>query len=151
MCQVGCENTVVVLRQREKELVLSWFLSCTCVLCVECRVSWVRVPLEAVLWKSDCLGCAVLLCLVVCLTLLASYFLPSSSLINMYTPLVPSRECSARVLSDMLSDLYSHVPKHDHRNLTGVYTNVLFYCTAAAKHVRSLAILLAWKKGSESP
>ena len=35
------------------------------------------------LWKSDCLGCAVLLCLVVCLTLLASFFLPSfSSLIN---------------------------------------------------------------------
>ena len=34
------------------------------------------------LWKSDCLGCFVLLCLVVCLTLLASFFLPSS-LINM--------------------------------------------------------------------
>ena len=27
--------------------------------------------------KSDCLGCIVLLCLVVCLTLLASFFLPS--------------------------------------------------------------------------
>ena len=27
--------------------------------------------------KSDCLGCGVLLCLVVCLTLLASFFLPS--------------------------------------------------------------------------
>ena len=27
------------------------------------------------LLKSDCLGCAVLLCLVVCLTLLASFFL----------------------------------------------------------------------------
>ena len=27
--------------------------------------------------ESDCLGCAVLLCLVVCLTLLASSFLPS--------------------------------------------------------------------------
>ena len=27
--------------------------------------------------KSDCLGSAVLLCLVVCLTLLASFFLPS--------------------------------------------------------------------------
>ena len=27
--------------------------------------------------KSDCLGCAVLLCLVVCLTLLASFVLPS--------------------------------------------------------------------------
>ena len=27
--------------------------------------------------KSDCLGCAVLLCLVVCLTLLASFFLAS--------------------------------------------------------------------------
>ena len=27
--------------------------------------------------KSDCLGCAVLLCLVVCFTLLSSSFLPS--------------------------------------------------------------------------
>ena len=27
--------------------------------------------------KSDCLGCVALLCLVVCLTLLASFFLPS--------------------------------------------------------------------------
>ena len=34
-------------------------------LCLECA------------WKSDRLGCAVLLCLVVCLTLLASFFLPS--------------------------------------------------------------------------
>ena len=35
--------------------------------------------------KSDCLGCAVLLCLVVCLTLLASFFLPSHlSFKNMY-------------------------------------------------------------------
>ena len=34
-------------------------------------------------WKIDCLGCAVLLCLVVYLTLLAPFFLPSSSLINM--------------------------------------------------------------------
>ena len=36
--------------------------------------------------KSDCLGCAVLLCLVVCLTLLASLFLPSHlSLKHVYT------------------------------------------------------------------
>ena len=32
----------------------------------------------------DWLGCAVLLCLVVCMTLLAHFFLPSASLINMY-------------------------------------------------------------------
>ena len=36
------------------------------------------IPRQLVfLRKSDCLGCAVLLCLVVCLTLLASFFLPS--------------------------------------------------------------------------
>ena len=36
--------------------------------------------------NSDCLGCAVLLCLVVCLTLLASFFLPSHlSLKNYYS------------------------------------------------------------------
>ena len=39
------------------------------------------------LWKSDCLVCAVLLCLVVCTTLLASFFLPShlSNMYNVYT------------------------------------------------------------------
>ena len=36
------------------------------------------------IWKGDCLGCVVSLCLVVCLTLLTSFFLPSLSLINMY-------------------------------------------------------------------
>ena len=34
--------------------------------------------------KIDCLGCAVLLCLVVCLTLLASFFLSSHLSLNMY-------------------------------------------------------------------
>ena len=35
--------------------------------------------------KSDCLGCAVLPCLVVCLTLLASFFLPSHlTIMNMH-------------------------------------------------------------------
>ena len=47
--------------------------------CLECRVSWVRVPPEAAhfSWKSDCFGCAVLLCFVCLLTLLASFFLIS--------------------------------------------------------------------------
>ena len=31
-------------------------------------------------WKSDCLGCVVLLCLVVCMTLFASFFLMHLSL-----------------------------------------------------------------------
>ena len=53
--------------------------------CLECRVSWVRSYLKQLifLWKSDCLGCAVLLCLVVCLTLLASVF-PLHLSLNMY-------------------------------------------------------------------
>ena len=48
-------------------------------LCLECRVPWFEShPRQLIiLRKSDCLGCAVLLCLVVCLTLLklASTFL----------------------------------------------------------------------------
>ena len=41
--------------------------------------------------ESDCLGCAVLLCFVVCLTLLASFFLPSHlSLTCLYTCIVQS-------------------------------------------------------------
>ena len=49
-------------------------------LCLEYRVSWVRVPPEAAHFsrKSDCLGCAVLLCLV-CLFDLACFFLSSFS------------------------------------------------------------------------
>ena len=46
-------------------------------LCLEYRVSWVRVPPQAAR-KSDCLGCAVLLCLV-CLFDLACFFLFSFS------------------------------------------------------------------------
>ena len=34
--------------------------------------------------KSDCLGCAVLPCCVVCLTLLGSFFLPSHLSLNIY-------------------------------------------------------------------
>ena len=50
-----------------------------------CRVSWVRVP-PGTRGSSyfDCLGYVVLLCFVVCLTLLASSFLPSASLINIF-------------------------------------------------------------------
>ena len=55
------------------QLKLPWYMYLSGrALCLECRVSWVRVPPEAAhcfLRKSDCLGCAVLLCLVVCLLL----------------------------------------------------------------------------------
>ena len=44
---------------------------------VECR-GFESHPRQLIFLKeSDCLGCAVLLCLVVCMTLLASFFLPS--------------------------------------------------------------------------
>ena len=67
------------------------------IVCMPCFLpSWImhihipmclRIPPEAAnfLWKSDCLGCAVLLSFVVCLTLLASFFLPSASLQHVYT------------------------------------------------------------------
>ena len=50
------------------------------ILHIQSRVSWVRVPPEAAHFsrKSDCLGCAVLLCLV-CLFDLACFFLSSFS------------------------------------------------------------------------
>ena len=51
-------------------------------------VLWVRVPPKAAhfSFESDCLGCAVLLCLVVCLTLLASFFLHSASHVHNSIP-----------------------------------------------------------------
>ena len=57
-------------------LLLSFFLYLKSVpIYVIVHVSWVRVPPEAAR-KSDCLGCAVLLCLV-CLFDLACFFLSS--------------------------------------------------------------------------
>ena len=93
-----------------------WFLGCTynvCehvhalgssagrVLCLECR-GFESHPRQLIfLRKSDCLRCAVLLCLVVCLTLLASFFLPSylslkhvhviRDFVYKYTPLFPKQ------------------------------------------------------------
>ena len=58
---------------------------CTCgrALCLEYRVSWVRVPLF--LGKVTALGVLCCFALFVCLTLLASFFLPSHlSFKNMY-------------------------------------------------------------------
>ena len=52
------------------------------VVCLECGFETHSRQL-ILLRKSACLGCSVLLCFVVCMTLLASFFLPSSSLINM--------------------------------------------------------------------
>ena len=45
------------------------------------------------LGKNGHLGCVVLLCFVVCMTLLASFFLPSASLINMYMYVVHVHVC----------------------------------------------------------
>ena len=67
-------------------------------------VPWVRVPPEAANFsrKSDCLGCAVLLCLVVCLTLLASFFSSFSSHIkNMHNTQV-------QYILVIFADLYFH-------------------------------------------
>ena len=59
-------------------------------LCLEYRVSWVRVPPEAAhffLGKVTALGVLCYFALFVCLTLLASFFLPSHlSFKNMYIP-----------------------------------------------------------------
>ena len=54
-------------------------------LCLEYRVSWVRVPPEAAQGKVTALGVLCCFALFVCLTLLASFFLPSHlSFKNMY-------------------------------------------------------------------
>ena len=60
------------------------------VLCLECRVSCVRVPPETAR-KSDCLGCAVLLCLV-CLTSLPSFLKHDCTCLYVYTMLISHQE-----------------------------------------------------------
>ena len=60
------------------ELNLDLFTSFSLTVCIyTCVVGFKSHPRQLIfLWRSDCLGCAVLLCLVICLTLLAC-FLPS--------------------------------------------------------------------------
>ena len=48
------------------------YITCTTCTCIHC----IKYYMYMYMWRSDCLGCAVLLCLVICLTLLA-FFLPS--------------------------------------------------------------------------
>ena len=70
--------------------------SASCVLYATC----ICVRQLILLRKSDCLGCAVLLCLVVCLTLLASFFLPSLiSHENMYTYMLLCLVCLLTLLA----------------------------------------------------
>ena len=58
--------------------------------------------------KSDCLGCAVLLCLVVYLTLLASFFLPSHLSLNMQMYICINMYVHVHVCHDCTFDKYSH-------------------------------------------
>ena len=51
----------------------SYGLKCTCIV----HDLYMHLRQLIFIKKSDCLGCVVLLCFVVCLTLLASFFLPS--------------------------------------------------------------------------
>ena len=58
--------------------------------------------------KSDCLGCAVLLCLIVCLTLFASFFLPSHlSLKHVHTH-EPAACATCAIHEDVLLTLGAH-------------------------------------------
>ena len=59
---------------------LQWVQTAVGVDCSGCVCIYMYIHVR----ESDCLGCAVLLCLVVCLTLLASFFLPSHLSLNMY-------------------------------------------------------------------
>ena len=55
---------------------LQWAV-CGVQVCMCCMLVLYMLRQLILLRKSDCLRCAVLLCLVVCSTLLASFFLPS--------------------------------------------------------------------------
>ena len=78
---VTCFQCLQIWQSYHKE-VCKTTCKCTCgrALCLEYRVSCVRVPPEAA-HLSDCLGCAVLLCLV-CLFDLSCFFLSSFSSLN---------------------------------------------------------------------
>ena len=64
--RVNCMNNVQHCKVR----------TCACTLYLSIQYIYVYT-MYIFLKKSDCLGCVVLLCFVVCLTMLASFFLPS--------------------------------------------------------------------------
>ena len=110
-------------------------------LCLEYRVSWVRVPPEAAHFsrKSDCLGCAVLLCLV-CLTLLSSFFLPSHlSLKHVYTCTCTQRSqlsCLGRALAYKAGGRRSEFSfRQLHRVCFSVLSVLSLFCDIHAWHV----------------
>ena len=67
-----CCSTLSTVELLKEDFAVDWSLlayeQVHTVRCTSCTIF---------VWKSDCLGCPVLLCLVVCLTLLTSFFLPS--------------------------------------------------------------------------
>ena len=85
------------------------------------------------LWKSDCLGCVVLLCFVVCMTLLASFFLPSASPINsMY--MYSSSHWFSKLRLDGGWSLTFLVPKYL-KSFLHIVTGVIFLCQEVERYL----------------
>ena len=95
------------------------------VLCLECHGFEFHPRQLIFLRKSDCLGCAVLLCLVVCLFDLACFFLPSfSSLIKTYM--------------NVCIHVYMHV--HVHEIIIAIYSRVTYriFCLGGERFLAML-------------
>ena len=75
-------------------------------------MSWVQSEAANFSLESDCRGCVVLLCLVVCTTLLASFFLPAS-VINMY---MHTLACTRT--HTIYANTYMHMHTHVHQMYT---------------------------------
>ena len=98
-------------------LISDGYCTCACIYnCIvfihiyaECRGFESHTRKLIFLWKSDCLGRAVLLCLFVSLTLLASFFLPSASLINVSMYISASYTFQALLLSAVSTHAHEYV------------------------------------------
>ena len=94
MYMCACSNQVCYLHVHVHVLTLHMSSRCNTRTCNFLCLKSIYMRQFIFLWKSDyCLGCAVLLCFVVCMALLAPFFLPSASIIKACTCTVC--ECSS--------------------------------------------------------
>ena len=96
--------------------------------------------IRALCVQVSCLGCVVLLCFVVCLTLLPSFLLPSASLINRYVKERCRRKEDKRKQGALTSLYKPRVMSILHKNFTCTWhagmicTTTGANCTAHSPH-----------------
>ena len=113
---------------------------------MECRGFESHLRQLIFLRKSDCLGCAGLLCLV-CLTLLASFFLPSSSLIKHVLYIASSQHLTMlSLLPCLFLPLFPSPSLHHSLPPPSPLSGMYVWPTLADVNTRARRLVSAWVK-----